>query len=77
MSKCPACGEELRIDDYGFIDYETDKGPMALRQKFPEYLEVTMFENYVCHNCGTKLRKAASKATYKNPEILEITISDS
>ena len=77
MSKCPACGEELSIDDYGFTDYETEKGPIGIGQPFPEYLEVTMFENYVCYNCGTKLRKATSKATYKNPEILEITTSNS
>lgn len=72
MSACPSCGDQLTPDRYNYIDFESEQGPSGMGQPFPDYIEVTMFENYICYNCGSKIRLAKSKAKYKDPEILEI-----
>lgn len=77
MSECPACGEQLRIDDYQYIDYESEQGPTGLGRAFPTHIEITMFENFKCYHCGTKIRKATRKATYREPTIEEISVKDS
>ena len=72
MSECPACGSQFRPDTYNFIDFESEQSSARLGSPFPEYIQVSMFENYVCYNCGSKMRIAISKAKYENPEISEI-----
>ena len=55
-----------------FIKYETKTGLIGVGRHFPAKIRMKMFENYVCHQCGTRLKQLVQVAVYKNPQILKL-----
>lgn len=68
---CPTCKKEMR-PERPFIEYETKPEETGIGEPFPPRIEMKMFENYVCYECGTRTRQAVRVATYKSPEIKEL-----
>ena len=58
--------------DQTATDFESSQGESYMEHPFPVEIKITMFQNFVCENCGTRTRQAVQTALYKNPEVKEL-----
>jgi rRNA maturation endonuclease Nob1 len=64
MNECPICGSQLLPDTHSFVDYGITKDPKGVEKKSPQKIEVTMFENHLCPECGTRVWTASELETF-------------
>lgn len=68
---CPTFKNQMTPED-PFIDFETIPEETGAGEPFPSKIEMKMFENYVCYNCGTSIRQAVKLAVYQKQETKEL-----
>jgi hypothetical protein len=61
--------------DQPTTDFETQSGESYMEHPFPVEIKMTMFQNFICETCGTRIRQAIQTALYKNPEVKELTLT--
>ena len=71
MPSCPACGSALTPDPEEPLEFAILSEPGAMREKFPDAMEMAMLRNYYCEKCDSTLALTASKATYTKTKVEE------
>jgi DNA-directed RNA polymerase subunit RPC12/RpoP len=71
MPNCPTCKKPMDFDR-PTTDFAESHGESYMQHPFPVEITMTMFHNYVCENCGSRIRQAVQIAVYKNPEVKEL-----
>lgn len=69
---CPTCQTQMQPKKFDFVDYYDEEGPPVTDQPFPEYIYRTMYYNYFCPNCGTRIKQAFRTAKYEKPVITKL-----
>jgi hypothetical protein len=71
MPDCPTCKKQMNFERPAH-SFATKQGDTYMGHPFPADIKVTMFENYICYDCGTRTSQAVRIALYTNPEIKEL-----
>lgn len=61
MPDCPTCKKPMEPESSEFIDFEIKQGDTGMGKPFPEFVEMILFENYICYECGSRTRQAVER----------------